>query len=283
VSASDLGAPTETSTPTGRHHVEHVMGMVVSIDVRDDIHADAIGEVVDWLHHVDATFSTYRPESPVSRFGRGEIGLEDLDDEVRGVLELCEEVHADTGGAFDVFAVDTPTGGRIDPSGLVKGWSIERAVEILEGHGARNLCINAGGDIAVRGEPEPGRSWRVGIRHPTQPDRVAAVVELAGRAAIATSGLYERGPHIIDPATGEPTQRVASVTVTGPDLTTVDAYATAVFVMGVDGLRWLQDHHPDHAGFVITHDSRTFATANFPEAEAADHATLPRMSSDNCN
>ncbi len=248
---------------TGLHHVEHVMGMAVSIDVRDPVPAGALGEVVAWLHHVDATFSPYRLGSPISRFGLGELGLEDLDAEVLEVLARCEEVHADTGGAFDVLAVPAPNGSRFDPSGLVKGWSIERAVEILEAHGARNLCINAGGDLAVRGTPEPGRPWRIGIRHPDRPDGVLAVVAVEGRRAVATSGTYERGAHIIDPATGEATTAVASVTIVGPDLTYVDAYATAVFVMGVGGLQWLADRHRDHDGMVVTHGGRRYTTDGF--------------------
>jgi thiamine biosynthesis lipoprotein len=248
---------------TGLHHVEHVMGMAVSIDVRDPLPAAALAEVIGWLHHVDATFSPYRPDSPISRFGSGEIGLDDLDAEVLEVLALCEDLYVDTGGAFDVLAVPAPNGSRFDPSGLVKGWSIERAVEAFERHGARNLCINAGGDIAVRGEPEPGRPWRIGIRHPERSGEVSAVVAIRGRGAVATSATYERGAHLIDPTTGAPTTPVASVTIIGPDLTYVDAYATAVFVMGMDGLPWLAERHGDHDGLVVTHEGRRFATAGF--------------------
>lgn len=258
-----------SASGVGLHHVEHVMGMAISIDVRDDVDPAAIVDVVAWLHHVDATFSPYKMDSPITRFGLGEIGLDELSDEVLGVLALCEEIYVDTGGAFDVLAVPAPNGSHFDPCGLVKGWSIERAAALLEAHGASNFCINAGGDVVVRGIPAPGRCWRVGIRHPDLADRTAAVVELAGHAAIATSATYERGAHIIDPRTGEPTADLASVTIVGPDLTVVDAYATAVFVMGLDGLTWLHEHHPDHAGFVITRDELTYATPSFSARRAA--------------
>jgi FAD:protein FMN transferase len=236
------------------------MGMAVSIDVRDDVDPAAVVEVVEWLHHVDDTYSTYKMDSPVSRFGLGELGVHELDREVRGVLALCESVREETGGAFDITAVPAPNGSWLDPSGLVKGWSIERAAALLEGHGAENFCINAGGDIALRGRPAPGGTWRIGIRHPADPMASAAVLALSGRAAIATSATYERGAHIMDPATGEPTAGLASVTIVGDDLTFVDAYATAVFVMGVDGLEWLMERHPGLDGFVITHDGLTWAT-----------------------
>ncbi len=239
------------------------MGMAVSIDVRDDVPSEAIDEVVAWLHHVDDTFSTYRPDSPISRLGTGQATRAEMSAEVVEVLDLCDALRADTDGAFDAHAVPAPNGSRFDPSGLVKGWSIERAAGILERHRATNFCINAGGDIALRGEAEPGLPWRVGIRHPDQPMMSAAVLAVSGRVAVATSATYERGAHIIDPATGEPTTPVASVTIVGSDLTVVDAVATAVFVMGLDGLAWLIQRHPDLAGFAITRDELTYRTENF--------------------
>jgi FAD:protein FMN transferase len=259
--STNTARPAATHAP--RHHVEMVMGMAVSIDIVDEVAIDVIDAVVQWLHHVDDTYSTYKIDSPISRLGLGHATPEDMSDEVRSVLALCEHIKLDTNGAFDILSVPAPNGSHLDPSGVVKGWSIERAAELLETLGAQNFCINAGGDIAVRGRPEPVARWRVGIRHPDQPMMSAAVVELPERHAIATSATYERGAHIIDPVTGEPTADLASVTIIGPDLTYADAYATAVFVMGVEGLEWLQTHHPDYAGFVITHDDITYSTTTF--------------------
>jgi FAD:protein FMN transferase len=247
----------------GRHHVEMVMGMPVSIDVRDaGIPDDAVAEVVAWLHHVDATFSTYKMESPISRLGLGELAIDEMTDEVRTVLARCDELCVETGGVFDIHAVPAPNGSMLDPSGYVKGWSLEKAAVILERHGVQNLCINGGGDIAVRGEPSAGEPWRIGIRHPSQPDQLATVVRARGPLAVATSATYERGAHIVDPRTGQPTTELASVTIVGSDLATVDAYATAVFVMGLDGLLWI-DARPGYGGYAITHDGLTYATAAF--------------------
>ena len=250
-------------TMSGRHHVEQVMGTAVSIDVRDQVSTRPLDEVVRWLHHVDDTFSTYQPDSPVSRLGTGAATLADMDDEVLGILALCDELRSDTDGAFDAAAVPAPNGSHLDPSGVVKGWAIERAAKILEDHGAHNFCINAGGDIVARGAAGPGAPWRVGIRHPELADKSAAVVCASPRLAIATSADYERGAHIIDPSTGAPAEGPASVTVVGPDLTYADAYATAVFVMGEPGLEWLIDRHPDYAGFLITRQHTALSTANF--------------------
>ncbi len=239
------------------------MGMAVSIDIRDpDTPSAAIAEVVAWLHHVDATFSTYIDNSEISRLGRGELDIGDATDEVRDVLRLCEGIRIETNGAFDAFEVPAPNGTTLDPSGLVKGWSVERSATILEGWGCANFCINAGGDIALRGRPADAEQWLIGIRHPDQAQALATVVTAIGPLAVATSATYERGAHIIDPRTGQPTTDLASVTVVGADLTIADAYATALFVMGLDGLDWIAGH-PDYDAYVIDHDDRTWSTNGF--------------------
>ncbi len=248
------------------------MGMAVSIDIRDtDTPLAAVEDVIAWLHHVDATFSTYKAESPISAIGRGETGLEDVDDdEILEVLRLCDELRRDSDGAFDAFEVPAPNGTRFDPSGVVKGWSIERAAEILEQHGCHNFCINAGGDVAIRGNPTGTEPWTVGIRHPLDDHAVALVIDASRQLAIATSATYERGAHIIDPHTGQPTTELASVTIVGPDLALADAYATIVFVMGIDGVDWL-DRHPDYDAFIITHDDMTYWTPGLDRYRASGH------------
>lgn len=245
------------------------MGMAVSIDLRDAT-ADqaAVDAVVAWFHHVDDTFSTYKAASPISALGRGELGFDDLTEEIRGVLRRCEALRVDTDGCFDAFAVPAPNGTMFDPSGFVKGWSIEHAAHVLEARDIHNFCINAGGDIVLRGAPGPNESWRVGIRHPDDRDALATVVTGAGPLAIATSALYERGAHIIDPRTGQPSIELASVTIVGPDLGTADGYATAAFVMGLDGL----ETRPGYDAYIITRDDTTHWTPGFARFRS-DHTT----------
>ena len=258
-----------TSSPTcvqhagGTQHVEHVMGTAVAFDIRDDAGRDGLDDAVAWLHHVDETFSTYRIDSPISRLGRGELTLDDVSDEIRSILLLCERLRHETNGAFDALAVPAPNGTTLDPSGVVKGWSIEQAAHILERYGHTDFLINGGGDIAVRGVAAPGRPWRIGIRSPHDAKAIAVAVDARGPMAIATSGSYERGAHIVDPFTGAPVADVASVTVIGPDLTLADAYATAVYVMGAVGLEWLT-HRGEYEGCVIAHDGEMRTTAGWP-------------------
>jgi thiamine biosynthesis lipoprotein len=253
----------------GVHHVELVMGTAVSIDVRDpDAQRGAVDAVIEWLHHVDDVFSPYKFDSPISAIGRGDVVLAglswDVRDEIGEVLTLCETMCRRTAGAFDAFEVPAPNGTRFDPSGLVKGWSIERSAVILESRGLVNFCINAGGDVAIRGRPSAGQPWRVGIRHPTVEDAIATVVEAADRLAIATSATYERGDHIMNPRTGLPAAELASATVVGPDLTVADAYATAAFVMGLEALEWIDDQL-DYDVYLIKRDGTTYWSSGFPK------------------
>ncbi|WJY36102.1 FAD:protein FMN transferase [Streptomyces sp. P9-2B-2] len=240
----------------GLRHVEHAMGTVFSFDIRDTpttAIADALGQAVGWLHHVDEVFSTYRHDSIISRLSRGEIGRDDCSSEVSEVLDLCERVGRATDGWFS----HTPDG-TLDPSGLVKGWAIERAARILHAAGARNTCVNGGGDLQLNGEAAPGSPWRIGIAHPSHPGELCAVV--TGRdLAIATSGTAERGPHILDPHTGAPADGPASVTVVGRSLTLTDAYATAAFAMGPAARTWLESLG-DYEGFAVQPDGRTWQT-----------------------
>ncbi|HEY3723597.1 MAG TPA: FAD:protein FMN transferase [Acidimicrobiia bacterium] len=246
------------------------MGMAISMDFQDPVGQKVVDEIVRWFHEVDATYSTYKPESPISRYGLGRLSRSELTPEINDILELCETLRCESNGAFDPWSVPAPNGSRFDPSGIVKGWAVERAAEMLEAHGCANFCINAGGDIAVRGDRGRGIPWRIGVRHPYSPRRFAKVLELSGRVGIATSATYERPDHIIDPKSGHASAAIASATVIGPDLTLADAYATTVFVKGQDGLQWLQQRHPGYDGFIIYRD-QTLETHGFREHVAAGH------------
>lgn len=231
------------------------MGMPVGIELPAADRVD-VEPAFAWLRHVDAIFSTYREDSEISRLDRGELSLADCRPEVDEVLTRCMALARATDGFFSVRAA-----GRLDPSGLVKGWAIAGAAERLVAAGAERFCINAGGDVVARGRSAPDRPWRVGIRHPTDLDRLAAVVAVEN-LAVATSGEYERGAHILDPHTGRPPTGLVSVTVIGPDLGTADAYATAAFAMGADGPAWTATL-AGYEAMCITSDRRVLSTPGF--------------------
>ena len=171
------------------------------------------------------------------------------------MLGRCAVARQLSGGAFDPWAMP----GGVDPTGLVKGWAAARSLRALAGAGAADVMVNAGGDIAVTGGP-----WRIGVRHPSAPDQLAAIVEVGG--AIATSADYERHGQLVDPRSGRPAAAVASATVTGPDLDLADALATALAVAGPELLPEI-DRIPGYGAFVIALDGRRFATSGLRFAD----------------
>ncbi len=134
---------------------------------------------------------------------------------------------------------------------------------MLRGAGASCFTIGAGGDVLACGSPDgSGSGWKVGVQHPWERDKVAAVVAVTD-GAVATSGRYERGDHVFDPRTGRAAEGLASVTVVGADLATADAYATAVMVLGADaGLHWLTSR-AGYEALAIRDDRTVVSTPGF--------------------
>ncbi len=248
--------------PDAVRHVEPVMGTVVSFAVRPRAGhgatvAEALRQAVSWLHWVDATFSTYRADSQISRLARGELRIGACDSRVAEVLELCEFEHTASGGYFSSMV-----GGRLDPSGLVKGWSIELASRLLSSHGLGDHIVNGGGDVRSSGRPGPDASWQIGVAHPLHPGWLTTVVS-GTDLAVATSGTAERGAHVLDPFTGRPPSGLASVTVVGTDLTRVDSVATAAFAMGEKAQPWLERLDGFEA-YAVTDSGMAWWTSGYP-------------------
>jgi thiamine biosynthesis lipoprotein len=239
------------------------MGTAISIDIADDLPPSERGrladEAFDWFRFVDARFSTYKPDSDVNRLDRRERRLDECAPEIGAVLGRCAQLWLETDGYFDVYAT-----GSLDPSGYVKGWSVQVASDRLATAGAVNHCVNAGGDVRVLGRPGATLPWRVGVRHPWRPAAVCWVVT-GTDLAVATSGTYERGCHVVDPYRGLPALDLRSVTVVGPDLGVADAYATAALAMGMAGLDWLSTLDGYECA-VVTEDGRCFRSDGLPAA-----------------
>ncbi|GLZ32847.1 FAD:protein FMN transferase [Lentzea sp. NBRC 105346] len=239
------------------NRVEHIMGLPISVDLRDG-DPSLVDEAFEWLREADARFSPFKSDSEVSRLGRGELSPDELTPDLVEVLDLCAWYEEATGGAFKLCL----PGRGLDPCAVVKGWAVERAGEVLLGGGARNFCLNAGGDVFAAGEPTPGKPWRVGVRHPEDADKLCVVLAVRD-GSVATSAFYERGEHIIDGRTGEPARGLLSLTVYAPDLTTADATATAAFAMGLEGVEWAAAQENCEV-FAVTSDRRVMQTAGLP-------------------
>jgi thiamine biosynthesis lipoprotein len=241
------------------------MGTVVTFDLycegdvpRDQVYV-RVARARAVLQRADAVFSTWKEHSPINQLRRGEITIAGAPPEVSDVLGACETARSLSEGWFDPWSMP----GGVDPTGYVKGWAAQRALGVLAMPGVTGAIVNAAGDIASFGHTGTGRPFRIGIVDPGDRGRLACAVELAG--AIATSGTYERGAHLVDPRTARPACRAASASVTGPDLALADALATALAVAGPDGLGFLEPI-AGYEGFVIRDDASWRSTANFPFA-----------------
>jgi FAD:protein FMN transferase len=183
---------------------------------------------------------------------------------MRTVFALAEQTRQETGGYFDI-----ERGGRYDPSGLVKGWAIYHAAEILWARGFENFYVDAGGDIQASGHNRQGALWRVGIRHPFDPAQIVKIVAV-GKAGVATSGTYVRGQHIYRPhQPGALATDIVSLTVVGSNIYEADRFATAAFAMGRDGIQFI-DSLDGFEGYMIDRAGQATLTGGFGSYVAND-------------
>ncbi|MGN6160131.1 MAG: FAD:protein FMN transferase [Marmoricola sp.] len=236
----NVSAPAEAPI---KRYVEHVMNMPISLALRgrhaqDDAGVRAWERVMAVLHEVDAVFSTYRFDSFISRLAREEIGLADCPEQVREVIRLGEQAEIESHGAFSIWRPDPDGSLTLDPSGVVKGWAVERAAQHLRILAGTDFCLSAGGDMVCRTLDPDAPPWQIGIEDPHDSTRICAVVPLAN-GAVATSGAAHRGAHIVDARTGTIPGAIASVTVIGDNLTWADIDATAAYALGSQAVDWL--------------------------------------------
>jgi thiamine biosynthesis lipoprotein len=240
------------------------MGTVASIAIperaaRQDVVEDVVEAAVDAalarLHQIDARFSPYLADSEISRIGRGELEVGAAHPEVAAVLQACEALRVESGGRFSAWGFRAD--GRLDPSGYVKGWAIDEAATLLRAGGVTEFVVSIGGDLYAAGVPDAGkaaRGWGVGIVDPANSAAIVAPLTVRDRA-VATSGLAERGAHIVDARTGAAALTWRSLTVVHPSAARADAAATIGILMGDDALSWI-DRDPDAAALGVTHDGR---------------------------
>ena len=212
-------------------HIEDVWNTVVTIEC--ELESISYKDSIVFLHLVDQLFSTYLPDSQVSRLRRGEIEIKEADQPVQQVWQACLEIKEVSDGAFDPWAVP----GGFDPSGYVKGWAADQVSEQLTKQGAKHIQVNAGGDISVRGGKDANTPWKLAVAHPSIKGEISKLYSIT-TGAIATSGSAERGDHIIDPHSKTVAVGARSATVIGPDAGISDALATALVVSGRDGASW---------------------------------------------
>lgn len=212
---------------------------------------EALADAVAELRAIDVTFSPLRATSLVARLRRGEVAP-DAYAPLADIVARCDAMRAATDGWFDAWAVP----GGFDPSGLLKGWAVDRAAARLRAAGITDYAVVSEADLTVRGHAPHGGPWRVAVH---VPGGAATVLEMT-EGAVGTSGLTGQREHVIDPHTREPVRRPGTAAVVGPDLAVADAYATALVAAGPAGARWF----PTPDGYRLLsrdHDVREVLTA----------------------
>ena len=240
------------STLRRKAFVEQVMGMPISVHVRGEVDTPEVGtgvrQVWSMLRRVDEVFSTWRADSQLMMLRRAELSPQHAHPWLAEVEVLCADATDRTAGLFSATAAARHA---YDPTGLVKGWAVERAARLLAGVPHISFCINAGGDlVAGRGQWAEPSTWQVGIENPRVGGAVAATVPLT-EGGLATSGNAARGAHILDPRDGNVVNRDGSATVWGPSLMWADVWATALFVDPDAGRTRLARVDPSYRSLVL--------------------------------
>lgn len=213
------------------------MGGPASITIRHDRSDGQAAEVAcnnvrGELDKLEAKYSRYNAKSLVSQINQNAgsgIPIE-VDQEMRGLLEFCQQLHAQSDGLFDPTAgalnkiwnlqegrIDSPqrlpetldavgwqyvqlceTGvylshanTRLDLGGIVKEFAVDMSVQTLRAAGFPNHIVELAGDVYASGTSHNEQPWRIGISDPNDPKTAIKTLELKD-AALASSGSYQR-------------------------------------------------------------------------------------------
>jgi thiamine biosynthesis lipoprotein len=234
------------------------MDMHVIIEIVDSGVTEKIfKEIFDYFTYIDKTFSPFKKESELTKINHGRLLKKDWSRDMKTVFKLCEQTKNETFGYFNIEKNQ-----EFDPLGLVKGWAINNAANILKRKGFKNFYVEAGGDIQVTGANKENELWKIGIQNPFDLKKNIKVVVLDNQG-IATSGTYLRGQHIRNPFFPEKEiKEIVSLTVIGPNIYEADRFATAAFAMGKKGIGFIEKL-PNFAGYMIDNKGMATFTSNF--------------------
>lgn len=214
-----------------------IMGMPITITIIGVAPDEIFEKIFSYFNYIDEKFSIYKPTSEMSLINNGALNENDWSDDIKTVFRLCEETKKETDGYFNIVTRD----GSRDPSGLVKGWAIYNAAELLKKEGFSDFYIDAGSDIESRGKNGDGKLWRIGIKNPFNQKEIIKVIQVSN-LGVATSGTYIRGYHIYNPKNDyEAASDMLSLTVIGPNIYEADRFATPVFAMGERGALFFEN------------------------------------------
>lgn len=190
-------------------------------------------------------------------------------DQIQDVLQLIGYQHLLLEGGLAYYA---HPGMAVTLDGIAKGYIVDAGVDLLKVAGFKDVLVEAGGDLTASGSKSSNSPWTIGLQDPRK-----AIGEILTRVALrdrslATSGDYlqsytldQSSHHILDPRTGFSPPDFSSVSVSAPSASLADGLATALMVMGQEGLE-LIDSLSDCEAFTISKDGCIKRTTGFIEA-----------------
>lgn len=211
------------------------MPFTLSLAVTDEVAGQALlhrleKAVLTDLTAIEAKFSAFKEDSLVSRYRAGD-GQAMLDADFQEVYVRCLAAQEETAGGFNPYF-----DGAYNPTGLVKGWAIERVFNrhlrpaLAYAH-VEAVCLNGAGDLQLATSPISDFSWQVGIERPNNHQELLTRLTLKD-GAIATSGYSKKGGHIVGAASS-----LVQATVVALSLTQADLWATALLALPEEDAR----------------------------------------------
>ena len=150
---------------------------------------------------------------------------------------------------------------KVDLGPVVKGYAVDKALELVRESGITSVCINYGSVTRMLEPPSEKNSWKIGVPHPTKGDSVIGSLSLGNRG-VAFAADYSRYSsvqdkiynHLVDPKSGKPVKGgVLAVTAIANTAEEAGALATSLFVTGIDGIQRHPKIFPD-MGWVLLYE-----------------------------
>ena len=231
-----------------------LMGMPITIEVFGSP-KKTIEKSYKRLEQINQLYSPYISTSQLSKFWSQSQNLSDMSKEFRSIYDECIKYEKLTDGYFSAFFEK-----RYNPTGYVKGWAIEQVSKKIKKDGFDDYCINLSGDMKFSSSGE--KIWRVAIQNPFDKNKSIAVLALKN-GAIATSGNYERGEHILNPKKPNVISDIAGVTIVGEDIIKADVLATAIYAMGLSKAKKFLDKEQDYQALIIDKKENIYQTSDY--------------------
>jgi len=233
-------------------------GFEVFLYGEDEEHLETVAvAVTEEIIRLDGVLSRYDPSSEIARINReAKRAPVQVDREVFGLLEKCEQARRLTEGHFDVTAFIGKSGETtavrldaeactvqftrpdvaIDLGGIGKGYALDCGREILLRFGVTCGLLHGGtSSVLALGAPAVDDEWLIDVRHPLMPDAAPVASVKLMNQAFSCSAVRHPGQlqsDVVNPLTGHSLIGNAACIVLSASATESEISSTALLAMG---------------------------------------------------